>query len=82
MLLTLGTNYTATSQLGKQVITMTPGVVLQPNTALYVVQVVTVPAGTPTNWMYTTSYIWDSVGLVDATHTYQASSSEPTTVLP
>jgi hypothetical protein len=32
--------------------------------------------------MYTTSYIWDSVGLVNPANNYEASSSEPTTVLP
>jgi uncharacterized repeat protein (TIGR01451 family) len=82
VLLTEGTDYTLATQLGKQVITMTPGVVLQPDTALYVVNVARVPAGTPTNRLYTTSYIWDSVGLVNPANTYQASSSEPTTVLP
>jgi len=80
-LLTEGTDYTLVTQLGKQVITMTSGVVLQPNTALYVVNDVLVPTGTPSNHLYTTSYIWDSVGLVDPAHTYQASSSEPTTVV-
>ena len=77
-----GTDYTLNTVLGKQVVTMTAGVVLAPNTALYMVHVVSVPTGTPTNHLYTTSYIWDSVGLVDPNHHYQASSSEPTTVLP
>ncbi|MHB8907458.1 MAG: hypothetical protein ACYDAA_01090 [Syntrophales bacterium] len=81
VLKTEGTDYTQTTVLGKQVITMSPGVTLQPNTALYVVNVVTVPSGTPTNKLYTTSYIWDSVGLIGSTP-YQASSSEPTTVTP
>lgn len=40
-----------------------------------------IPAGTATNRLYTTGYIWDSVGTVNAAHTYQASSSEPTTLL-
>ncbi|RJP47781.1 MAG: DUF11 domain-containing protein [Desulfobacteraceae bacterium] len=77
-----GTDYTLSTQLGKQVITMTPRVVLQPDTALYVAHVVEVPSGTPTNKMYTTSYIWDAVGLVNPGNTYESSSSEPTTVLP
>jgi uncharacterized repeat protein (TIGR01451 family) len=77
-----GTNYTLTTQLGKQVVVMTPTFVLQPDTAIYVVNIVNVPTGTVAGRLYTTSYIWDSVGLASATHTYQASSSEPTTVLP
>lgn len=81
VLQTEGVNYTQTTVLGMQTITMSPGVILQPNTALYVVQDVTVPAGTPTNRLYTTSYIWDSTGLISTT-LYEASSSEPTTVLP
>lgn len=79
---TEGIDYTLSNQLGKQVITMTPGVVLQPDTALYIVHVIEVPSGTPTNKLYTTSYIWDAVGLVNPSNTYQSSSSEPTTVLP
>lgn len=82
-LLRAGVDYTAdNSTPGLQLIVMSPNVVLQPNTALYVVHVVLVPAGTVTNKTYTTSYIWDSVGTVDPAHTYEASSSEPTTVLP
>jgi len=77
-----GVDYTLETQLGMQVITMSSGVVLQPNTALYVVHVVQVPTGTATNKLYTTSYIWDSVGYVNPSNTYEASSSEPTTVLP
>ena len=83
VLQTLGADYTLdNSTPGLQLVTMTPGVVLQPNTALYAVHVVQVPVGTPTNRLYTTSYIWDSVGLVNPANTYEASSSEPTTVLP
>ncbi len=82
MLQSEGVDYTLETQLGKQVITMTPDVVLQPDTALYVDHVTTVPSGTPSNKMYTTSYIWTSVGLVDPDNHYEASSSEPTTVLP
>ena len=82
-LLTAGVDYTAdNSTPGLQLIVMSPSVVLQPNTALYVVHEVLVPAGTLTNKTYTTSYIWDSVGTVNPAHTYEASSSEPTTVLP
>jgi uncharacterized repeat protein (TIGR01451 family) len=82
-LLTAGVDYTAdNSTPGLQLIVMSPSVVLQPGTALYAVHVVLVPAGTSTYHTYTTSYIWDSVGTVDPTHTYEASSSEPTTVLP
>ena len=82
VLQTLGTDYTLSpAQVGFQVITMTSGVVLQPNTALYVVHVAHVPTGTPANRLYTTSYIWDSVGLIGSVQR-QASSSEPTTVLP
>jgi len=82
-LLRAGTDYTVdNSTLGLQAIVMSPNVVLQPDTALYVVHVVLVPAGTPANRTYTTSYIWDSVGTIDPTHFYEASSSEPTTVLP
>jgi len=77
-----GSDYTLSTQFGKQEITMTPGVILEPDTALYVVHVVEVPSGTPTNKLYTTSYIWDAVGLVDPSNTYESSSSEPTTVLP
>jgi hypothetical protein len=80
VLLTEGTNYTLATQLGKQVITMSQGVVLQPNTALYVQQVTSVPSGTASQ-MYTTGYVWRSTGLI-STRNYQASSSEPTTVLP
>jgi hypothetical protein len=65
-----------------QVVTMAGGVILQPDTARYLVHEVLVPSGTPTNRLYTTSYIWNSVGLVDPSNTYEASSSEPTTVLP
>ncbi len=83
VLLTEGTDYTIdNTTAGLQLVNMTPSVVLQPNTALYLVHVVTIPSGTPTYRMYTTSYIWNSIGLVDPTHIYQASSSEPTTVLP
>lgn len=85
ILQTEGTDYTVdNSTAGLQQITMTPSVVLQPNTALYIVHVVTVPSGTTTGRLYTTSYIWDSVGTGEnvPAHTYQASSSEPTTVLP
>jgi len=83
VLLTAGVDYTAdNSTPGLQLIAMSPSVVLQPDTALYVVHSVLVPAGTLTNQTYTTSYIWDSVGTVDPAHTYEASSSEPTTVLP
>jgi hypothetical protein len=77
-----GVDYTLQNQLGLQVVTMTPSVVLQPDTALYIVHVVKVPTGTAANKMYTTSYIWKSVGLVDSSHTYEASASEPTTILP
>jgi len=79
---TEGSDYTQSTQLGKQVITMTPSVILQPDTALYVVHVVEVPSTTATNKLYTTSYIWDAVGLVNPSNKYEASSSEPTTVLP
>jgi uncharacterized repeat protein (TIGR01451 family) len=81
VLQTAGTDYTVTSTVrGKQVIAMTPSVTLQPNTALYIVNVCNVPAATATG-MYTTSYVWTSIGTGSTTH-YQASSSEPTTVLP
>ena len=82
-ILTVGVDYTANNSTpGLQLIAMSPSVVLQPDTALYVVHEALIPAGTPTNHTYTTSYIWDSVGTVDSLHTYEASSSEPTTVLP
>ena len=82
MLLTEGVDYTTDDRtLGLQLLDMATNVALQPNTALYVVHVVTVPTGTHGNLLYTTSYIWDSVGLVALTP-YQASSSEPTTVIP
>jgi uncharacterized repeat protein (TIGR01451 family) len=80
VLQTAGTDYTVTTVLGKQVITMTPSVTLQPNTAIYVVSNCLVPAATATG-QYTTSYIWDSIGGASTIH-YQASSSEPSTVLP
>ncbi|OGQ46554.1 MAG: hypothetical protein A3I05_02865 [Deltaproteobacteria bacterium RIFCSPLOWO2_02_FULL_44_10] len=83
VLLTAGSDYTVNdSTAGLQLIDMTSSVVLQPNTALYVVHETLIPSGTTTNRLYTTSYIWDSVGLVDPMNTYQASASEPTTVLP
>ncbi len=64
---------------GLEVITIDPTFVLDPNTAIYVVQTVTVPAGTPANRLYTTGYLWDSAGPLNP---YRASSSEPTTVIP
>jgi uncharacterized repeat protein (TIGR01451 family) len=67
---------------GLQLLTLTPSFVLQPNSAIYIVHVVLVPSGTPAFKLYTTNYTWDSFGLIDSTHTYEASSSEPTTVLP
>jgi len=83
VLKTAGTDYTVdNTTAGLQLITMSPSVVLQPNTALYVVHVINVPSGTATGRLYTTSYIWDSVGTGGAGNTYEASSSEPTTVLP
>ena len=84
VLLTEGASadYTVDDSLpGRQFIQMAADVILAPNTALYVVHVVLVPIGTPANHLYTTSYIWDSDGLISGTH-YEASSSEPTTVLP
>jgi uncharacterized repeat protein (TIGR01451 family) len=82
VLLTAATDYTVDdSTLGLQLLNMASGVVLRPDTALYLVHVVVVPSGTQANHTYTTSYVWDSVGLVSTT-AYQASSSEPTTVLP
>ncbi|MFO0749709.1 MAG: ice-binding family protein [Myxococcota bacterium] len=79
----LGTDYTVDDSVpGLENIVMTPSIVLEPNTAIYVVTVVNVPSGTPANHLYTTSYIWTSQGLVNPSNTYQASSSEPTTVLP
>lgn len=81
-LLTEGTDYTLNNTTpGLQLVTMATGVILQPNTALYLQHVCLVPTGTTANAMYTTSYVWRSVGLVSGT-TYVASSSEPTTVLP
>jgi hypothetical protein len=83
VLLTLNTDYTLdNSILGLQRVVMTPSFVLLPDTCFYLVHVAQIPTGTPTNKMYTTSYIWDSVGLVNPANKYQASSSEPTTVLP
>ncbi len=81
VLLTEGVDYTQTTVLGLQIITMTANVELHPDTALYVAQTVNVPIGTPTARLYTTSYIWDSTGLLSS-NIYEASSSEPTTVLP
>lgn len=82
-LLRAGVDYTAdNSTPGLQSIVMSPDVVLQPDTALYLVHETLVPSGTATNRTYTTSYIWDSIGTVDSRNTYEASSSEPTTVLP
>jgi uncharacterized repeat protein (TIGR01451 family) len=83
VLMTNGADYTIDNSVaGYQVITMASTVALQPDTALYVVHVVSIPSGTPTNKLYTTSYIWDSAGLVNPANTYQTSSSEGTTVLP
>jgi uncharacterized repeat protein (TIGR01451 family) len=82
-LLRAGVDYTADNTTpGLQLIVMSPDVVLQPDTALYVLHETLVPAGTATNRTYTTSYIWDSAGTIGPTSTYEASSSEPTTVLP
>jgi uncharacterized repeat protein (TIGR01451 family) len=81
VLQTEGTDYTLSTVLGMQVVTMTPSVVLQPNTALYVVHVVQIPSGTPSGRLYNTSYLWDSVGITSEI-SYQTSKSEPTTVLP
>ncbi len=78
-----GTDFTIDNSVpGYQVITMAPTVAMQPNSARYIVHETLIPVGTPTNRLYTTSYIWDSVGLVDPANTYQTSSSEATTVLP
>ena len=83
VLQTANSDYTiSNATAGLQVITMTPSVALMPDTAIYVLHEVAVPSATPTNKMYTSSYIWNSVGLGDTSHLYQASSSEPTTVLP
>lgn len=83
VLLVLGTDYTLSpTATGFQVITLTPSFVLTPDSALYIVHTVRVPSGTPANRLYTTSYIWESNGLVNPGTTYEASSSEPTTVLP
>jgi uncharacterized repeat protein (TIGR01451 family) len=83
VLKTAGTDYTVDNSVaGYQVITMAPAVVLQPNTALYVVHVVSAPTGIATNQLYTTSYVWDSVGYVNPLNTYSTSSSEATTVIP
>jgi len=80
--LTLGTHYTLSAQeTGFQVITMTPSFVLQRDMAIYVVHVAGPPTGTPANHLYTTSYIWGSTGNSSG-NVYEASSSEPTTVLP
>jgi hypothetical protein len=81
VLLTEGVDYTQTTELGLQVITMTANVELHRDTALYMVHKVNVPSGTPTGHLYTTSYIWESTGLLSS-NIYEASSSEPTTVLP
>ncbi len=82
-LLTEGIDYTADDGTpGLQLLDMTASVALQPDTALYVVHVVSVPATVTPNHMYTTGYVWRSHGMVVPAHTYQASSSEPTTVLP
>ncbi len=83
VLLTQGTNYTLSpSATGFQIITITPSTVLAPGGAFYVVHQARVPAGTPANRLYTTSFIWRSNGLENPGTTYEASSSEPTTVLP
>ncbi len=81
VLQTEGTDYTVdNSTPGLQVLTMTPSVVLQPDTALYLVHVV--GTGTATGGiLYNTSYQWTSVG-VSGTITYSTTKSEPTTVLP
>ena len=59
---------------------MTPNVVLQPNTALYLVHVVGTGSATG-GTLYNTSYQWLSEG-VSKTITYSTTKSEPTTVLP
>ena len=82
-LLVAGTDYTAGNGTpGMQTIDMKPSFIIRPNTAIYIVDVVNVPVGTPANVQYTTGYTWDSIGVEDASHAYQAGGSEPTTVLP
>jgi len=82
-LLVSGTDYTAGNGTpGLQTIDLRPTFIIRPNTAIYIVNVVTVPVGTPANVQYTSGYTWDSVGVEDLTHIYQAGGSEPTTVLP
>lgn len=81
VLQTAGTDYTVNDATpGLEVITMTPATVLHPNTAIYVVQVVSVPTGTPSQ-LYNTSYVWDSVSEGTAATPYQTNKSEPTTVI-
>lgn len=82
-LLRASVDYTVDNGIpGLQRIVMSPGVVLQPDTAIYVLHGTLIPAGTASNRTYTTNYVWDSVGTINPTNTYEASSSEPTTVLP
>jgi hypothetical protein len=54
-------DYTLSTVLGMQVVTMTPSVVLQPNTALFVVHVVQIPSETSSG-LYNTSYLWRRQG--------------------
>lgn len=81
VLQTEGADYTVNNSTpGLQVLTMTPNVVLQPNTALYLVHVVGTGSATG-GTLYNTSYQWLSEG-VSKTITYSTTKSEPTTVLP
>lgn len=82
VLLVEGVDYTlSAAATGFQIITLTPSRVIGPNTALYIAHIVRIPTGTPPNRLYTSSYIWRSTGIANPA-TYEASSSEPTTVLP
>lgn len=80
----LGTDYTIVNSAngGQQVLTMAPTVVLHPNTALFIVHVVNVPAGTLANRLYNTSYLWTSTPESTPGTTFTTTKSEPTTVLP
>jgi hypothetical protein len=81
VLLTAGTDYTLVDTTpGMETITFTPTMVLRPNTAFYVVQVVSVPTGTALR-LYNSGYVWDSASAVTPANTYSTNKMEPTTVI-
>ncbi len=79
--LTEGTDYTMDDTTpGLETITFTPTLVLRPNTAFYVVHVVSVPTGTALQ-LYNSGYVWESASAVTPANKYTTNKMEPTTVI-